>query len=165
MERRTARCCCGDLSITVTGEPRYIHRCSCDHCQRRTGSVFQVSCWYPEAQVAERKGEFRVYQGRPRLERAYGQVGREAPEQVIDHKFCVRCGSTVYWEIPLPPGTLGPEEVIIVAIAVGCFFEADFPMPDEDHYVQDRHAWIPPIEGAAEFQTMPPAQDLTPEME
>lgn len=160
MNERTAHCCCGDLSITVSGEPHYVHRCSCDYCQRRTGSVFQVSCWYTEDQIVSRRGEFQVYQGRPNLESSYSQVGQAAPKQVIDYKFCTRCGSTVYWDIPLPAGAFGPTEVVVTAIAVGCFFEADFPRPTEDHFVRDRHHWIRPIEGADAYAKLPPATDV-----
>lgn len=165
MRERTARCCCGDLSITVRGDPHYVHRCSCDYCQRRTGNVCQVSCWYSEDQIVSFRGEFQIYEGHPMLERAYSQVGRKAPEQVVDYKFCKRCGTTVYWDIPLPPGSFGPAEVVVVGIAVGCFFESDFPPPVEDHFVRNRHSWIVPIEGAAEFDTMPPAQDVTDKLE
>ena len=162
---RTARCCCGDLTITVSGEPSYVHRCHCDYCQRRTGSVFQVSCWFREDQIVARRGECQVYQGHPQLGRAFDPVARDVPAVVIDYKFCRRCGSTVYWDIPLPPGTFGPEEVVVTAIAVGCFFEADFPQPVEDHYVRDRHSWVVPLDGAAEFETMPAAHDMTQEIE
>ena len=79
MRERTARCCCGDFSIVLSGEPHYVHRCHCDYCQRRTGSVFQVSCWYPEAQVVSRKGDHRVYQAYPNLESSYAQSASEDP--------------------------------------------------------------------------------------
>jgi hypothetical protein len=88
------------------------------------------------------------------------QVGQEAPKQVIDYKFCKRCGSTVYWDIPLPAGAFGPTEVVVTGIAVSCFFEADFPRPTEDHFVSDRHHWIESTDGAVAYERLPPAGDV-----
>lgn len=59
MTERTARCCCGDLSITVSGDPKRILSCHCDYCQRRTGNVNQVSCWFTESQVVSKRGTTR----------------------------------------------------------------------------------------------------------
>lgn len=157
---RTARCCCGDFSITVSGEPQYVHRCHCDYCQRRTGSVFQVSCWFSPDQVVSRRGTYRSYAGHPNLESSFGPSGQSPPATTIDYRFCENCGSTVYWEIPLPPGTFGPAPVVVTAIAVGCFFEADFPAPSEDHYVGNRHHWIDLLDGVPSFEKLPPAGDV-----
>ena len=40
MSRRTASCCCGQLSIEVQGEVLGTGVCHCLSCQQRTGSVF-----------------------------------------------------------------------------------------------------------------------------
>ena len=161
MTERTARCCCGDLSITVSGEPHYVHRCHCDYCQRRTGSVFQVSCWYPEEQIVSRRGDSQVYETSPNLASSYSQAGRSPPSSVkIRYRFCRRCGSTVYWEIPLPPGAFGASAAVVTAIAVGCFFDADFPGPIEDHHVADRHHWVDLLEGVPAHDRLPPARDV-----
>ena len=37
---RTASCSCGQLRVTVHGEPRGVGVCHCLACQQRTGSVF-----------------------------------------------------------------------------------------------------------------------------
>ena len=162
---RTARCCCGDFTITVSGEPHYVHRCHCDYCQRRTGSVFQVSCWYFEDQIVSRRGDFQVFKAYPNLEASYSQVNLETPpNRGIEYKFCRRCGSTVYWELALPAGLSGPSETVFTAIAVGCFFDADFPKPAEDHFVKHRHHWVGLIEGVDACDGMPPAEDMTPKL-
>lgn len=57
MKMRTARCCCGELSITVSGEPEGVIICHCNYCQRRTGNIFQVSCWYLGDQIVPRTGQ------------------------------------------------------------------------------------------------------------
>ena len=84
MKTRTASCCCGELTMTVSGEPERVIACHCGYCQRRTGNVFQVSSWYLEEQIQSRTGEGQIYKG---------------PDNPgIDYTFCTRCGSTVYWE-------------------------------------------------------------------
>ncbi len=159
MKTRTARCCCGDFTITVSGEPHYVHRCHCDYCQRRTGNVFQVSCWYPEGQIVSRGGDFQVFKTRPNLESSNAQSNVVTiPTPEISYKFCKRCGSTVYWDIPVPAGVFGPSETVVTAIAVGCFFDPDFPAPIEDHYAVDRHHWVPPIDGVDSYDKLPPPQ-------
>ena len=159
MQTRTASCCCGDFTITVSGEPHYVHRCHCDYCQKRTGNVFQVSCWYPEDQIVSRRGDFQVFKAYPNLEASYSQSNMETPPNPgISYKFCKRCGSTVYWDIPLAPGVFGPSETVVTGIAVGCFFDPDFPKPVEDHYASDRHHWVPLLEGVDSYDGMPPAQ-------
>jgi hypothetical protein len=96
MKTPIARCSCGDFTTTVSGKPHYVHRCSCDYCQRRTGNVFQVSCWYPESQVVSRGGDFRVSEALPNLAASFAQTNTETPPlSPIRDKFCTRCGSTV----------------------------------------------------------------------
>src|SRR5262245_31929756 len=58
--QRTARCACGALRITVTGEPLSVVACHCIDCQRRTGSVFGVGAYFREEQVAK-SGDARIY--------------------------------------------------------------------------------------------------------
>lgn len=84
-KRRTASCCCGELAITVISEPERVILGHCDYCQKRTGNVCQVSCWYYGDQIESRSGATRIF--------------NEGPNNPgIDYTFCERCGSTVYWE-------------------------------------------------------------------
>ncbi len=164
MTERAARCCCGDFTITVSGEPHYVHRCHCDYCQKRTGNVFQVSCWYFEDQIVSRTGDFKIFKGSPNVEGSYARANVDPPPSTaIDYRFCSRCGSTVYWEIALPPGVFGPSETVITAIAVGNFFDPDFPRPTEDHFVRDRHHWVEPLLGVDCYEGMPPARPMNRE--
>ena len=130
MVTRKAECACGELSITVSGDPHQVFRCHCDSCQKRTGSAFQVSAWFNDDQVIETTGTPKVFN----KENGMG----------TDWKFCTQCGTTVYWEADFIPG--------VVCVAVGCFVDADFPMPTLDIQTQYRHGWIEPIEGVPEFE-------------
>lgn len=148
MKTRTASCCCGDLSITVSGEPERVLACHCDYCQKRTGNVFQVSCWYGGDQVVSRTGEPQIF--------------NEGPNNPgIDYCFCKRCGSTVYWHFRVFQQLMN---VTVYGIAVGNFVDADFPKPQMALYCRYRHHWIEPLEGVESYPDMPPSERLTPKL-
>ena len=71
VKRRTASCCCGDLSITVLG----VILCHCDYCQKRTGNVSRVSCWYFDHQIESRTGASGIFNEGPN-------------NQGVDYAFC-----------------------------------------------------------------------------
>ncbi len=144
MRERSARCCCGDLSITFRGEPERVIRCHCQYCQRRTGNVFQVSAWFFEEQITSRTGEVRVFNDSP-------------TNPGIDYTFCERCGSTVYWPIKTFPGIYG--------VAVGCFTDPDFPRPDFELHEKRRHAWVPDLEIPDSYAEWAPIEKMAPKRE
>jgi hypothetical protein len=57
---RIAHCSCGSLRAEVTGEPALLGVCHCTECQRRTGSAFGVSTYFPREQVRA-EGPSKVY--------------------------------------------------------------------------------------------------------
>lgn len=118
---RNARCCCGGLQVTASGEPRFVVACHCIECQRRTGSVFGVSAYFKEAQINP-SGASKVYV-------RDGQDGRK-----LRMHFCPDCGTSVYWEPDFLRGYLG--------IAVGAFADPQFPMPVRSAWEQSRHPWL-----------------------
>ncbi len=147
---RTARCCCGDLSITVHGEPEKVICCHCDYCQMRTGNVFQTSCWYWGHQIESKTGTPEN-----------SQVFNEGPNNPgIDYTFCKRCGSTVYWEFTIWAKALSMPP--IYGIAVGCFVDADFPRPDLELYGRYRHHWIEALADIDGYDEMAPVDRLMP---
>ena len=81
---RIAHCCCGSLRTEATGEPAFVGACHCTECQRRTGSPFGVSTYFPKDQVRT-EGRSKVY---PR--------GSDSGRKIEFH-FCPHCGSTVFW--------------------------------------------------------------------
>jgi len=143
---RTASCCCGELAITVAGEPERVIICHCDYCQKRTGNVCQVSCWYYGDQVESRTGEAKIF--------------NEGPNNAgIDYAFCERCGSTVYWEFTMFRPAL---DVPLYGIAVGCFVDQDFPEPDLECWRSTRHSWVVAPANADSFDAFPPGERLLP---
>jgi hypothetical protein len=146
-KRRTASCCCGDLSITLLGEPERVILCHCDYCQKRTGNVNQVSCWYYGDQIESRTGDPRIF-----------NEGPKNPE--IDYTFCPRCGSTVYWEFKLFQRALN---LSLFGIAVGCFVEPDFPPPDLELWSSARHPWVTAPDGVDSYSEFPPPERMKPD--
>src|SRR5215470_8273475 len=86
---RIAHCCCGSLRAETSGEPELVALCSCEECQRRTGSPFAVSTYWVDENV-KLSGPTSVY-----LRDA--QEGRK-----VTLHFCPTCGSSVYWRTEWP---------------------------------------------------------------
>jgi hypothetical protein len=116
---RHATCECGQLAITVTGEPEHVHACTCTKCQRRSGSVMTFSAWFPERQV--------TVCGRTASWQPHGP----AAEKV----FCPVCGGGGY----VRTGAYLPH---CVAIRVGAFADPDFPPPAHVHWWASRPRWM-----------------------
>ena len=57
---RIANCHCGNLTLTAKGDPDLILMCHCQHCQRRTGTSFNLGAWYPKNDVSH-QGDTRTY--------------------------------------------------------------------------------------------------------
>ena len=119
--QRTAQCSCGSLRVSASGEPASVVACHCLECQRRTGSVFGVGAYYPEAQVAI-SGVAKQF-ARP----------TESGSGFTTH-FCPSCGSSVYWTSGKNPGLIG--------VAVGAFGDAAFPKPVRSVWERSMHAWV-----------------------
>jgi hypothetical protein len=81
--------------LKAHGDPIKVIACHCDNCQKRTGSVFQVSCWFPTDKVDEIAGDTRTFNGL--------EVDGIGPG--ISYRFCATCGSTVYWTIDARTGS------------------------------------------------------------
>ena len=121
MTTRHATCSCGQLHLTVEGEPVRIAMCHCFECQRRTGAVISNQARYHRDQI--------TITGKATEWRRKAESGN-----ILTYSFCPVCGSTVYWE-----NTGFPE---VIAIAIGAFADANFPPPTISVWEECRHAWI-----------------------
>lgn len=65
----------------------------------------------------------------------------------VSYHFCPTCGSTVFWKFKGRP---------IVAVAVGNFADPDFPAPTLELHTPHRVKWLPPVEGAEQYDTFRP---------
>jgi hypothetical protein len=120
--QRTASCACGQLSIDVEGEPAFVASCNCLQCQKRTGSVFGVSAYFPNDQVQAPRGQHKSF-------RRSSDAGR-----ALETGFCPDCGSTLFWRAEAFPDLVG--------LAVGCFADPGFPAPSRAVWGAHKHPWV-----------------------
>jgi hypothetical protein len=118
---RIATCACRHLRLTVRGEPDRVLACHCRECQRRTGSVFGVSAYFPEDRIIASEGESCTYS------RIAGGVRFET-------RFCPSCGTSLFWRSSALPRH--------VAVAVGCFADPGFPPPSIVAWTSEQHGWV-----------------------
>lgn len=124
---RTAQCVCGALSITVDGDPSHVNLCSCDDCQRRSGSVFQTSVVFRDDQIVTYSGERSTYT-RPT---------ERGAEVTLD--FCPTCGVSILFRISDLDGR--------VLIHGGCFADPTLPKPTHIWFADKAHPWVSLPEG------------------
>ena len=125
--KRQASCSCGQLRVTVAGDPVRISVCHCLECQKRTGSAFGF-------QARFRRDEVTI-EGDSTTWSRTGDEGFTA-----DFRFCPTCGSTVWYTFRDMPE--------FVAVAVGNFADPAFPPPRVSVYEARRHGWVSLPEGA-----------------
>ena len=119
---RTATCQCGQLSLTVEGEPILVSVCNCTRCQKRSGSAFTLASRWNPNQVRERSGNGLTYSRK-------GASGGN-----VRFVFCPVCGSTVSTSLELFPGLIG--------IPVGCFADPSFPAPQVAAWCDTKLGWV-----------------------
>ena len=121
MTTRRAACSCGQLSLTIEGEPARISMCHCLECQRRTGAVLANQARFRRDQI--------TFAGQATAWTRSSDSGN-----AITFRFCPVCGSTVYWEGHGFPG--------FVAVAIGTFADPTSRRPTIAVWEEARHAWV-----------------------
>jgi hypothetical protein len=121
MTTRRATCSCGQLNLTIEGEPSQISMCHCLECQRRTGAVMSNQARFRRAQI--------TVDGKATTWTRKGESGG-----TLAFHFCPTCGSTVYFEHDAFPG--------IVGVATGNFADPNFSPPTIAFWEQLRHRWL-----------------------
>jgi len=116
---REASCSCGQLRVTVEGDPVRISMCHCLACQRRTGSAFAIQARWPVGQVE--------IQGR---HTEYVRISDDGEERTSS--FCPDCGATVFYQSD-------PERI---AVPIGAFADPTFPPPTISVWEERRHPWV-----------------------
>ena len=131
MAEREATCTCGDLRVTLEGDPMLVSACCCTRCQRRTGSFFGVTAYFRPAQMTARSGaasEFR------------------RGEAVF--RFCPRCGTSLWWAFDWGDDILG--------VAGGCFADPTLPGPHRMTFTATGHPFVTSPKGIPTYEDGPP---------
>ena len=131
---RTARCGCGNLTVTTSVEPLEVYACSCLNCQRESGGAFSYGAIYPEAAV--------LIAGERKAWRRKVDSGRW-----IETDFCPTCGVTVCYRMEAWPEVIG--------VSAGCFADPEFTKPEKLYWAQRRHRWLDLPEGIELVETKP----------
>lgn len=121
MPTRHATCNCGQLHLTIEGEPARVSMCHCLECQRRTGAVLSNQARFKREQI--------TYAGEAKAWQRTAESG-----SVVTFHFCQVCGSTVYWTSQSFPDH--------VAVAIGAFADPNFAPPTVAVWEEARHAWV-----------------------
>jgi len=122
---RTAACLCGSLGARTVGEPAVVAMCSCQMCQRRSGTAFGLYAWWPEVDVW--------------MHGAAERYSRKSERgRMFDHHFCPTCGSTV--------ALRGEHMPFMTGITVGAFADPAFPGPTVAVWDTTRVHWLDDID-------------------
>lgn len=132
MTRRTASCSCGQLSITVQGEPE-VGVCHCLACQKRTGSVFAALAAFPPPWTVTGQATDYV---------STGDQGAS-----YRFRFCPICGTTLF--------NTEADSESFVGVSVGAFADPDFPPPTLALYDCRRHGWVALPDGVRTYERDP----------
>lgn len=119
--QRTARCGCGRLALTVSGQPRRVYLCGCSQCQRATGSTFAWRAIFPSGAIVALEGEASVW-------RRGSDAGRW-----VEQVFCPGCGSLIFMRAEALPDA--------ISVSVGSFADPAFPPPASVHNRSHRPDW------------------------
>lgn len=82
-EKHTGRCTCGEIEVSIAGEPMNAVFCYCTDCQRETGSDKWFGLWVAMDNLTFTKGE-------PSTFTRLGSSGKP-----VHKKFCGTCGTTL----------------------------------------------------------------------
>ena len=132
---RVATCFCGQLSVTMEGEPQMHGLCHCRQCQKMSGGAFTYSSYWPRSAVKNLSGKFAVY-------RKVSESGRW-----IDLHFCPTCAGKVYWYLEFNPNVIG--------LPIGAFEGAMFPPPVYSLWHDSKHKWVEVPGTCATFDQQP----------
>lgn len=123
LQTNTAKCCCGQASITLKGDCYRHGVCHCDNCKKRTGSAFGISVYFKGNQVIQQRGVMSLY-----------NVHAQNPKHDHSRFFCPHCGTTLYWVLSNFPDVIG--------VAGGCFVKPDLSGPTFSANAHKQNDWL-----------------------
>ena len=122
MTMHTASCRCGQLKVSVTGEPVRVSVCHCLDCKKRSGSAFAVQARWPAEQFKS--------EGQSKTWTHHADSGNR-----ITHHLCPECGSSMHYVIE------GKFDGL-VAIPLGAFDDPYFAAPAFSVWEERKNDWV-----------------------
>ena len=132
---REASCACGQLAITMTGEPMLVSACCCTRCQRRTGSFFGVTAYFQTHQLAGHRGAASTFR---------------RPDGAATFHYCATCGSSIWW-VP----DVEESEPDLMGVAGGAFADSVLPGPHRMTFTATGHPFVTSPRGIPTFEDSP----------
>ena len=132
---RVATCFCGQLSVTMEGDPLMHGLCHCRQCQKMSGSAFTFSGYWPRSAVKNMSGDASCY-------RKESESGRW-----LDVYFCPTCAGKVYWHLEFNPDVIG--------LPLGAFDSQTFPPPVYSLWHDTKQKWMEVPGTCATFEQQP----------
>ncbi|KAH7062560.1 Mss4-like protein [Macrophomina phaseolina] len=127
----TGSCFCGNIKISISGEPSLKATCHCLDCRKISGSTYSTNLVVPE-------DGFKLLQGTPKSISKTGDSGN-----TITSHFCGDCGTTLYRD-----GGIFPGSKIIKAGVLDDLDALNKAKPTTELYVKRRVEWVPEMPGA-----------------
>ena len=130
------KCLCGAVTYSFEGEPISVGLCHCKDCQRASGTLFQHVIVLRKTQL-NINGELSSY-------------AVQGGNDVIERKFCPKCGSGVLMEPHAAPKA--------VLLKGGTLDNPAHFKPARQVFAADKPDWLqtieglPTIEGAPEYK-------------
>ena len=121
-----AKCHCGAVEVNCDCAPDPVIICHCKLCRRRTGSFFQVAAWFDSKSVL-------ITGATEEFTRTTGDSGLP-----FTFNFCPACGTTIWWLTSNSKGSLSSK----IAVAGGCFEQADAIKPTISIYGKHKESWL-----------------------
>ena len=132
---RTATCSCGQMHVTMRGDPSVHGLCNCYECQKLSGAPFSYGGYWPKSAIVEMAGETRVWRR------------TSETNKWVDRYFCPVCGSAVFEYLEFAPD--------MIAIGLGHFADKDFPPPKYSVWNENKHPWVTVPEGCQNYDQQP----------
>ena len=110
-------CRCGEVTIKVDGEPKWVANCHCNDCRKATGSAFATYVGCDDSQV-----------------QLCGNLARHASSPGVERCFCSACGSPIAYQ-----GQRWPNEIHLF---VGVFESAGDLRPKAHVYTAEALPWV-----------------------
>ncbi len=130
------QCHCGAIGYEAEVDPGTVGICHCADCQMQSGSAYRLNVPAPAA-------GFRLLRGTPRI---YLKIADSGARRI--HAFCADCGGPVY-----ACAEQSPQSYSLRVGALKQRYELNAPM--RQIWTRRRFRWLPPIEGAQEFDGQP----------
>jgi hypothetical protein len=123
----TGQCFCGQVSLSINGEPKGARFCWCRDCQRIASGSATVNVLFDEAAVSF-SGEIG------RLEKVADSGNR------VERGFCTRCGSQIFSRTIAPQGQP-------IRIRAGVLDDPELATPSGVIWAASAPSWAPMPEG------------------